>query len=142
MRMLELAALLTEHSCLDRVFFTNSGAEANEGAIKPARKWGQIHRNGAYEIITMQRSFHGRTLATMSASGKPQFADLFEPKLPGFIKVPLNDLDAMKTAISAKTVGVMLEPIQGEAGVILAEDVHPQELRVLTERAGSAADFG
>ena len=139
-RMVELAALLTEHSCLDRVFFTNSGAEANEGAIKLARKWGQMHRDGAYEIITMQRSFHGRTLATMSASGKPQFAAMFEPKVPGFPKVPLNDLEAVRAAINDKTVGVMLEPIQGEAGVIAAELPYLQQLRELTRRCRDPAD--
>ena len=91
-RLLELARKIVDHSAMDKVFFTNSGAEANEGAIKLARKWGQIHRSRAREIITMHNSFHGRTLATMSASGKPQWETLFEPKVPDFVKVPLNDI--------------------------------------------------
>jgi acetylornithine/N-succinyldiaminopimelate aminotransferase len=83
---LELAKALTDRSCFDRVFFTNSGAEANEGAIKLARKYGALHRKGAYEIITFEGGFHGRTLATMSASGKKAFEPLFEPKVSGFPK--------------------------------------------------------
>src|SRR5947208_4605794 len=102
--MARLATLVAESSGLDAVFFCNSGAEANEGAIKLARKWGTLHRDGAYEIITTHGAFHGRTLATMSASGKPAFAPLFEPKVPGFVKVPLNDLAAPDAAITADTV--------------------------------------
>lgn len=135
-RAAALAELLAEHSFGDRTFFANSGAEANEGAIKLARKWGQLHRGGAYAIITMEHSFHGRTLATMSASGKPQWAQLFEPKVPGFIKVPLNDLDAVKRAIDGQTVAVMLEPIQGEAGVFPATESFLKGLRALTQAEG------
>ncbi len=134
--MIRLAGLIARHSGLDKTFFTNSGAEANEGAIKLARKWGEIHRNGAYEIITFDHGFHGRTLATMAASGKPQWERLFEPKVPGFPKVPLNDLGAVERAISAKTVAVMLEPIQGEAGVFSATDDFLRGLRALTLRTG------
>jgi len=134
--MLRLARQLAERSGLGRVFFANSGAEANEGAIKLARKWGQLNRHGAYEIITMEHGFHGRTLATMSASGKPQWEQLFEPKVPGFVKVPLNDLAAVEAAISVRTVAVMLEPIQGEAGVFAATDAYLRELRELTRRWG------
>lgn len=117
---LKLAAGLAAHSCFDRVFFASTGAEANEGAIKLARKWGQKHKGGAHEIITFAGGFHGRTLATMSASGKPAFEHLFEPKLPGFTKVPYNDLEALEAAVDDETVAVMLEPVQGEAGVIPA----------------------
>lgn len=106
---IRLADLLTANSCFDKVFFANSGAEANEGAIKLARKWGSVHRGGAHEIITMVNGFHGRTLATMSASGKPHWQELFEPKVPGFIKVPLNDLAAVAHAITDKTAAIMLE---------------------------------
>jgi acetylornithine/N-succinyldiaminopimelate aminotransferase len=134
--MIELATLITKHSAFDQVFFTNCGAEANEGAIKLARKWGQLHRNGAYEIITMEHAFHGRTLATMSASDKPNWRDLFEPKVDGFPHVPLNDLDAMKRAINDKTVGIMLEPVQGEAGVYPASDAYMQGLRRLADENG------
>jgi len=133
---LELAKALVEHSCFDQVFFTNSGGEANEGAIKLARKYGALHKGGAYEIITFDGSFHGRTLATMSASGKKAFEPLFEPKVPGFPKAKLNDLSSVKRLISDKTVAVMLEPIQGEAGVWPATDQFLRELRALTEANG------
>lgn len=93
--MLKLASRLCQASGSDQAYFLNSGAEANEGAIKLARKWGQLHRGGAFRIVTACNSFHGRTLATMSASGKPAFETLFEPKVPGFTKVPYDDLDAL-----------------------------------------------
>jgi acetylornithine/N-succinyldiaminopimelate aminotransferase len=133
---IKLADLLVENSCFQSVFFTNCGAEANEGAIKLARKWGSVHRQGAFEIVTMINGFHGRTLATMSASGKPQWQDLFEPKVPGFVKVPLNDLEAVATAIGEKTVAIMLEPIQGEAGVIPATTEFLTGLRRLASEKG------
>jgi acetylornithine/N-succinyldiaminopimelate aminotransferase len=133
---LELAKALTDHSCFDQVFFTNSGAEANEGAIKLARKYGALHKNGGYEIIIFEGGFHGRTLATMSASGKKAFEPLFEPKVSGFPKARLNDLDSVKRLITDKTIGVMLEPIQGESGVWPATDEFLQELRALTEAHG------
>jgi acetylornithine/N-succinyldiaminopimelate aminotransferase len=134
--MARLAGLLAETSGLDQVFLCNSGAEANEGAIKLARKWGSYHRNGAYEIITMHGSFHGRTLATMAASGKPGWDDLFPPKVHGFRKVPLGDLGAVAAAITSRTVAVMLEPIQGEAGVFPAGDDYLGALSALTKEHG------
>jgi acetylornithine/N-succinyldiaminopimelate aminotransferase len=134
--MVQLADLIAQASGLHKTFFTNSGAEAIEGAIKLARKWGKLHRGGAYEIITMDHGFHGRTLAAMAASGKAQWEQLFEPKVPGFRKVPLNDLAAVEAAITPNTVAVMLEPIQGEAGVFVASDEFLQGLRALTTRAG------
>ncbi|HEU4438163.1 MAG TPA: acetylornithine transaminase [Methylomirabilota bacterium] len=130
--MARLARHLAEASGLAQVFFCNSGAEANEGAIKLARKWGARHRGGAHHIVTMDHGFHGRTLATMAASGKPAWEALFEPKVPGFTKVPLGDLDAVKRAITSDTVAVMLEPIQGEAGVYPASDDFLRALRALT----------
>jgi acetylornithine/N-succinyldiaminopimelate aminotransferase len=133
---LRLAKALTDLSCSDQVFFANSGAEANEGAIKLARKYGALHRNGAYEIITFEGGFHGRTLATMSASGKRAFEPLFEPKVPGFPKARLNDLASVERLISDKTIAVMLEPIQGEAGVWPATDAFLRELRALTKTHG------
>jgi len=133
---LKLAKALIDHSCFDQVFFTNSGGEANEGAIKLARKYGALHRDGAYEIITFQGGFHGRTLATMSASGKKAFEPLFEPKVPGFPKARLNDLASVEKLITKKTVAVMLEPIQGEAGVWPATDQFLCELRHLTTAHG------
>ena len=131
--MIRLADLLTANSCFDKVFFANSGAEANEGAIKLARKWGQLHKNGAYEIITFDHSFHGRTLATMSASGKPGWDTLFAPQVPGFPKADLNDIESVKKHIGDKTVAVMLEPVQGEGGVIPSDDQFMRELRQLTK---------
>ncbi len=133
---IELADLLTRHSCFDRVFFGSSGAEANEGAIKLARKWGQLNKNGAFEIIGFVNGFHGRTLATMSASGKPGWDKLFAPQVPGFPKAPLNDLDAVRSLIGPRTVAVMLELIQGEAGVIPADRAFVQGLRELCDAHG------
>lgn len=131
-----LAQALTRASGLDQAFFANSGAEANEGAIKLARKWGEKQRGGAYEIVTTENGFHGRTLATMSASGKPAWKTLFEPKVPGFPKVPIGDLAAVEAAIGDGTAAVMLEPIQGEAGVIPAGLDYLKALRDLTEKRG------
>jgi acetylornithine/N-succinyldiaminopimelate aminotransferase len=127
--MIELASRLTEQSCFDRVFFTNSGAEANEGAIKLARKWGQLNKNGAFEIITFDHSFHGRTLANMSASGKPGWDKIFAPQVTGFPKADLNDIASVEKLISDKTVAVMLEPVQGEGGVLPATREFMQQLR-------------
>jgi acetylornithine/N-succinyldiaminopimelate aminotransferase len=133
---LKLAKALVDNSCFDQVFFANSGAEANEGAIKLARKYGKLHKGGAFEIITFEGGFHGRTLATMSASGKKAFEPLFEPKVPGFKKAILNDLASVKALFNDNTVAVMLEPIQGEAGVWPATDQFLQELRALTQEHG------
>jgi len=131
--MLELANLLVFYSCFDQVFFTNSGAEANEGAIKLARKWGQLHKSCAYKIISFENGFHGRTLATMSATGKTQWENLYEPKVPGFNKAIFNDIESVKVLIDEQTVAVMLEPVQGEAGVIPAEKIFLQQLRELCD---------
>jgi len=131
--MIGLSNLLTDNSCFNKVFFANSGAEANEGAIKLARKWGQLNKNGAFEIITFDHSFHGRTLATMSASGKPNWDTMFAPQVPGFPKADLNDLDSVKKLVTDKTVAVMLEPVQGEGGVIPATKEFMRELRKFTK---------
>lgn len=132
--MIELATLLTANSCFDRVFFANSGAEANEGAIKLARKWGKNNKNGAFEIITFDHGFHGRTLATMSASGKPGWDTMFAPQVTGFPKADLNDIASVEKLITDKTVAVMLEPVQGEGGVIPASREFMQALRALTKQ--------
>jgi acetylornithine/N-succinyldiaminopimelate aminotransferase len=134
--MVELAGLLTEHSCFDRVFFANSGAEANEGAIKLARKWGRLNRQGAHEIITFGHSFHGRTLATMSASGKAGWDTLYAPQVAGFPKAEYNNLASVEALIGPQTVAVMLEPVQGEGGVIPADVAFLQGLRALTRERG------
>ena len=131
-----LAERLVGASCFDRVFFANSGAEANEGAIKLARKYGRVHLGGAYKIITFEHAFHGRTLATMSASGKPGWDTLFAPQVDGFPKARLNDLESVRALIDDQTVAVMLEPVQGEAGVVPAEEDFLRALRALTHERG------
>ena len=120
---IELAELLVGHSALDRVLFVNSGAEANEAALKLARKWGKLHRDGAFEIITTNNSFHGRTMATISATGTPHYREPFAPLLPGFVFVDYDDVEAIRAATSEQTVAVLLEPVQAEGGVnVPAED--------------------
>ena len=135
--MVTLASALTANSCFDRVFFANSGAEANESAIKLARKWGQKTPNekgeSRHEIITFDHSFHGRTLATMSASGKPGWDKIFAPQVSGFHKADLNDIATVENLITDRTVAVMLEPVQGEGGVIPASREFMQALRKLTK---------
>jgi acetylornithine/N-succinyldiaminopimelate aminotransferase len=133
---LRLATLLTQLAGLEHAFFCSSGAEANEGAVKLARKWGSLQRAGAHEIITTHGSFHGRTLAMMAASGKPGFAQRFPPRMPGFVHVPYDDVDAVANAITQQTVAVMLEPIQGEAGVVVPAPGYLRALRALTEARG------
>jgi len=134
--MVELAGLLTDNSVFDRVFFANTGAEANEGAIKLARKWGRLHKDGAYEIITFGHSFHGRTLATMSASGKAGWDTIYAPQVSGFPKATYNDIATVDALIGPKTVAVMLEPVQGEGGVIPADVEFLKALRELTTARG------
>lgn len=134
--MRKLATRIAELSGIEKVFFTNSGAEANEGAIKLARKWGSLRKNGAYEILTFENAFHGRTLATMAASGKPQWDHIFEPKMPGFRKLPMNDIEAVRAAIGPSTVGVMFEPIQGESGVVPFTPEFMHAVRKLTQERG------
>ena len=139
--MRKFAMRIAELSGMEKVFFTNSGAEANEGAIKLARKWGSLEKDGAYEILTFENAFHGRTLATMAASGKPQWEHLYEPKIPGFRKLPMNDIEAVRLAIGPKTVAVMLEPIQGESGVVPFTTEFLKAVRKLTTDSGSLLIF-
>jgi acetylornithine/N-succinyldiaminopimelate aminotransferase len=131
-----LAKELTARARLDYAFFLSTGAEANEGAIKLARKWGSLHRDGAFEIITTTGSFHGRTLATMAASGKPGFGQLFPPSMPGFVHVPFDDVAAVSNAITPQTAAVMLEPVQGEGGVVIPAPDYLRELRELCSARG------
>jgi len=133
---LALATELTRCSGLEHAFFCSSGAEANEGAIKLARKWGQLHRRGAFEIVATHGSFHGRTLATMAASGKPGFARVFPPGMPGFVHVPFGSVTALEQALTDRTVAVMVEPIQGEGGVQVPPPDYLRTLRELTEARG------
>jgi acetylornithine aminotransferase/acetylornithine/N-succinyldiaminopimelate aminotransferase len=125
----ELARRLVELSFPSRVFFCNSGAEANEAAIKIAHKWGTQHRNGAFEIITAEGSFHGRTLATVTAGGQHKYSDPFKPLPDGFVHVPFNDIDAIKTATNERTVAVMLEPVMGEIGIIAPSRGYLKQVR-------------
>lgn len=134
--MIEFSKLLTGLSGFDKVFFASSGAEANEGAIKLARKHGAVRLDGAYEIITTTNSFHGRTLATMSATGKAHWQPLFAPKVTGFKHVPLNDFDALLEAVGRNTCAIMLELVQGEGGVHPAEADYVAKLRELCDERG------
>ncbi len=139
--MLEYTDLLLEQTCLDRVFFTSTGAEANEGAIKLARKYGQKKKNGAYEIITTQKGFHGRTLTTMAATGKEEWEDLFEPKSKGFKKGIFNNADSIRNLITDKTCAVMIEPVQGEGGIIPATENFIRDLRLMCDKTGTLLIF-
>ena len=134
---IQLASLLCQHSFADKVFFCNSGAEANEGAFKLARKYTK-EKTGKdrYEIITMERSFHGRTLATLAATGQEKFHKGYEPLMPGFKYVPFNDIGALKNAIDSKTCAVMLEPIQGEGGVNCPREGYLKTLREICDEMG------
>ncbi|MEO8953621.1 MAG: aspartate aminotransferase family protein [Ktedonobacteraceae bacterium] len=128
-RQIELAELLGQQSNGMRSFFSNSGAEANEGAIKLARKYGRVHRNGAFEIISMDRSFHGRTLATTAATGQAFYQATWVPIPEGFKQVPYNDLTALKAATTDNTVGILLEAVQGEGGIWPADKAYLQGVR-------------
>jgi acetylornithine/N-succinyldiaminopimelate aminotransferase len=133
---IRLAAALVARTGLERVFLANSGAEADETAVKLARKWGQKRRGGAFEVITMRDGFHGRTLAMTCATGKAGWEDAFPPRVEGFPKVPFGDLAAVEAAIGPSTVAVMLEPIQGEAGVVVPPAGFLAGLRALCDRRG------
>jgi len=128
-----LAETLIRHSFPGKVFFCNSGAEANEAAFKLARKYGNPKKN---EIITMERSFHGRTMAAIAATGQAKFREGFEPTMPGFINVPFNDFAALEKAVTPKTAAIMLEPIQGEGGVRVADAQYLSQLRRLCNDKG------
>ena len=131
-----LAQLLVENSPFDKAFFCNSGAEANEAAIKLARKYASEHMPGKYELITMQNSFHGRTLATVTATAQPRFHAGFEPLPAGFRYVPYNDLAALEAAVTEKTCGVLVEPIQGESGVIIPDPGYLPGIRRICDEKG------
>jgi acetylornithine/N-succinyldiaminopimelate aminotransferase len=126
---LELAEALVENSALDKVFFSNSGAEANEGAVKLARKYGRMNKNGGQEIITVLNSFHGRTLAMAAATGQPHYQEIWKPLTPGFTNVPYDDLDAMKAATTDQTCAIMVEVLQGEGGVNVPTEGYLKGLR-------------
>ena len=133
---IRLAELLVSNSCLDKVFFCNSGAEANEGAVKLARRYGQHHLNGAYEVISTMGSFHGRTLGMVAATGQPGFQQPYVPLPTGFINVNYNDIEAIKAVTTEQTCAVMLEPIQGEGGVNLPADNYLKMVREWCDQKG------
>lgn len=133
----KLAKILVENSCADKVFFANSGAEANEGAIKLARIY--FKKKGMpekFEIITLDKSFHGRTLATIAATGQDKYQKPYCPLTPSFLKVPINDLGALEKAINGSTCAVMIEPIQGESGVNLTTVEYMKGVRKLCDEKG------
>ena len=133
---LKLAQALIDNSCLDRVFFGNSGAEAVEGALKLARKYGKKNRDGAYEVITAFNSFHGRTLTTIAATGQPHYQEAFQPLTPGYVHVDYDDVEAIMAATTDRTAAVMLEPIQGEGGVNIPADDYLQRVRQWCDEQG------
>ena len=126
---LELAQILVDNSALDRVFICNSGAEANEGAMKLARKYGKVNRGGAYEIITALNSFHGRTMMNVAATGQPHYQEIFQPIPVGCTHVEFDDIEAIKNATTDSTVAVMLEPVQGEGGVNVPSPGYLKQVR-------------
>jgi acetylornithine/N-succinyldiaminopimelate aminotransferase len=132
----KLAEALCNHSFADKVFFCNSGAEANEAAIKLARKFGGDKRDGRYEILTTLGSFHGRTMAAISATGQEKVRQGFAPILEGFRYVPFDDIEATEAAISERTVGILVEPVQGEGGVNIPKPGYLKGLRALCDRHG------
>jgi len=131
-----LAELLVQNSCLDKVFFCNSGAEANEGAVKLARRYGQHYLGGAYEIITTTGSFHGRSLAMVAATGQPKFQQPYIPLPAGFVNIEYDNIEAIKAATTNQTCAVMLEPVQGEGGVNLPDDNYLTEVRAWCDQRG------
>ena len=135
---IHLAKLLCDHSFADRVFFCNSGAEANEAALKLARKYAkERYASDRYEVIATRNSFHGRTLATVTATGQEKYQHGFEPLMPGFKHVPYNDLRAMERAIDSRTAAILVEPIQGEGGVNVPDDDYLPGLRKLCDESGA-----
>jgi len=134
---IQLASLLCQHSFADKVFFCNSGAEANEGAIKLARKYAKEKTGeNRYEIITMEQSFHGRTLATLTATAQEKFHKGYEPLMPGFKYVPFNDIKAVKNGVDSKTCAILVEPIQGEGGVNCPTEGYLKALREICDEKG------
>ena len=133
---IRLAELLVRNSCLDKVFFCNSGAEANEGAVKLARRYGQQYLDGAYEVITTVSSFHGRTLAMVAATGQVKFQQPYSPLPTGFVNVEYNNIEAIKSATTNQTCAVMIEPMQGEGGVNLPDDSYLTAIREWCDQKG------
>jgi predicted acetylornithine/succinylornithine family transaminase len=132
----QLAEILMENSCLDKIFYGSSGSEAMEGSVKLARRYGALKLNGAYEVITMLSSWHGRTLAMTAATGQPKGQEMYQPIPVGFKNVAFNDIDAIKQATTDKTCAVMIEPIQGEGGVNVPDDDFLRKVRAWCDEKG------
>ena len=133
---IRLAELLVQNSCFDRVFFCNSGAEANEGAVKLARKYGKLHLDGAFEVITTLNSFHGRTLTMVAATGQQKFQHPYTPLPSGFVNVDYDNIEAIEKATTSQTCAVMLEAIQGEGGVNIPHDDYLRKARSWCDQKG------
>ncbi|MFW6057170.1 MAG: aspartate aminotransferase family protein [Chloroflexota bacterium] len=133
---LELAQALIDNSCMDRIFLCNSGVEATEGAVKLARRYGKLHMNGAYEVITVGNSFHGRTIAMTAATAQPHYHELYTPLPPGFINVDWNDVEAIAEAITDQTCAIMVEAVQGESGVRIPSEDYLPRIRKLCDEKG------
>ncbi len=133
---LQLAELLVNNSCFDKAFFVNSGTEANEGAVKLARRYGKLHLDGAFEVITTMGSFHGRSLAMTAATGQKKFQDPYTPMPSGFVNVAANNVEAIKKATTKQTCAVMLEPIQAEGGVIVPPEDYLKRVRDWCDQSG------
>ncbi len=133
---LQLAELLVQHSCLDKVFISNSGAEANEGAVKLARRYGKLNRKGAYEVISATGSFHGRTLSMVAASGQAKHQEPYQPLPAGFVNVEYNNIAAIKSATTDQTCAILLEPLQGEGGVNIPDDGYLKTVREWCDEKG------
>jgi len=132
---IELSELLIQNSCFDKVFYCNSGAEAVEAAIKLSKKYGKkFHGENCYEIITMKKSFHGRTMATVTATGQTKYQKGYNPLLPGFSYVEFNNFTELEKAVSKNTCAIIIEPIQGEGGIHPAEKIYLEEVRSLCDK--------
>jgi predicted acetylornithine/succinylornithine family transaminase len=133
---IQLAELLVKHSCLDKVFFCNSGAEANEGAVKLARRYGKLNLNGANIVISTHDSFHGRTLAMVAATGQEKYQEPYSPVPGGFINVNYDDVEAIRKATDSQTCAVIVEPIQGEGGVNVPDSNYLKKIRAWCDQKG------
>ena len=130
---IDIAEKLVKNSCFGKAFFCNSGAEANEGALKITRKYAERHHPERYEIIAMNDSFHGRTMGALTATGQPKYKKGLDPLLPGVVHVDFNDFDALKKTVNEKTAGIMLEPIQAEGGIIPVNEEYLKKVRKLCD---------
>ena len=130
----KLAKLICDNSFGRKIFFANTGAEANEAALKLAKKWGKVHKNGAYKIVTFKNSFHGRTIAALTATGQEKFHEILSPKYPGIVYADFNNIKDVEDKIDSQTCAVLVEPVQAEGGVYTPENDFLKKLRALCSR--------